>query len=86
MDQVKEIIYGVLTENSALCMDNDYERELAAELCEQALTKAVVAQVAALLGASMEVDNDGQGVIYTGVNFNETGKRDISKPLHDFLG
>ncbi len=86
MDQVKEIIHAVLTENSALCMDNDYERELAAELCEQALTKAVVAQVAALLGASLEVDNEGQGVIYTGVNFNESVASDPNGPLHDFLG
>ena len=81
MDQVKEIILDVLEENSALCMDNEYERELAAELCEQALTKAVFAQLATLLGGNVECDATGRAVINTGVSIAAS-----AQPLHDFLG
>ena len=64
-----------------------YQRELLAELSELALTKAIVVQVAELLGASLEFDNNGQGVIYTGVHFNESAETDEEdEPLHDFLG
>ncbi len=82
--QVKEIIHAVLTDNSALCMDNDYERELAAELCAIALQKVVVLQLAALLGGKMEYDEGGQAIIHTNVCFNEEAAN--GKPLHDFLG
>ena len=65
-----------------------YQRELLSELCEQALTKAIVVQVAQLLGASLEFDNDGQAVIYTGVNFPGQAQADEEEgtPIDDFLG
>ena len=87
MNQVKKVILNVMEDNCDINLMVPYQRELLSELCEQALTKAVVAQVAELLGASLEFDNNGQGVIYTGVHFNEsTETADEGEPLHDFLG
>tara|TARA_R110000824_G_scaffold8737_5_gene39695 strand:- start:8998 stop:9252 length:255 start_codon:yes stop_codon:yes gene_type:complete len=74
MDQVKQIIHAVLTENRELRLNNTYECELAAELCEQALTKAVIHQVANLLGGNLEVDNDGNGIIYTNTNVSDVAQ------------
>ena len=87
MNQVKKVILNVMEDNCDINLMVPYQRELLSELCEQALTKAVVAQVAELLGASLEFDNNGQGVIYPGVHFNEsTETADEGEPLHDFLG
>jgi hypothetical protein len=86
-DQVKKVILNVIEDNCDMNLLVPYQRELLADLCEQALTKAVVAQVADLLGASLEFDNNGQGVIYTGVHFNESVEADEEDDtLHDFLG
>ena len=71
MDEVKKIILSVVEDNCDLDLMVPYQRELLAELCELALRKAVVRQVAELLGGSLEVDNGGQGVIYTGTHFAE---------------
>ena len=90
MNQVKNVIQKVIEDNCDMNLLVPYQRELLSELCEQALTKAVIAQVADLLGASLEFDNNGQGVIYTGVHFNESVETDDDdeedEPLHDFLG
>ena len=68
MNQVKAIIQKVLEDNH---VNEPYVSDCndLANQCEKALTLAVVEQVADLLGGSVEVDNDGQAVIYTGVNF-----------------
>tara|TARA_R100000008_G_C3520913_1_gene133937 strand:+ start:469 stop:717 length:249 start_codon:yes stop_codon:yes gene_type:complete len=71
MDEVKKVILSVVEDNCDLDLMVPYQRELLAELCELALRKAVVHQLAELLGGSLEVDNDGQGVIYTGTHFAE---------------
>ena len=85
--QVKKVILNVMEDNCDINLLVPYQRELLSELCEQALTKAVVVQVATLLGASLEYDNNGQGVIYTGVHFNESAETDEEEnPLHAFLG
>jgi hypothetical protein len=68
MNQVKQIIQKVIEDNCDMNLNVPYQRDLLAELTEQALTKAVVGQLADLLGGSVEVDNDGQAVIYTGIN------------------
>ena len=83
-DQVTKIIESVLNENSDIDLNVPYQRALLAELCQQALTKAVVVEVAALLGATIETDNDGQAVIYTDVNLTDPAFDD--EPIHDFLG
>jgi hypothetical protein len=86
-DQVKKVILNVIEDNCDMNLLVPYQRDLLAELCEQALTKAVVAQVADLLGASLEFDNDGQAVLYTGVLFQEKAQNDEEgETLHDFLG
>ena len=77
--QVKLIIQNVLELNGAAHRPQNCE-ELA-DKCAQALTREVLAQVAALLGGSIEVDNHGQAIIYTDV-----GVDDGNYPLHDFLG
>ena len=69
MNQVKQVILNVMEDNCDVNLLVPYQRDLLAELCEQALTKAVIVQVAELLGASLEVDNNGQGIIYTGHHF-----------------
>ena len=85
--QVKKVILNVIEDNCDMNLLVPYQRELLSELCEQALTKAVIAQVVDLLGASLEYDNNGQGVIYTGVHFNESvDAAEEDEPLHDFLG
>jgi GH25 family lysozyme M1 (1,4-beta-N-acetylmuramidase) len=91
MNQVKKVILNVMEDNCDINLMVPYQRELLSELCEQALTKAVIAQVAELLGASLEFDNNGQAVIYTGVNFQEQAQADEADddenmPIHDFLG
>jgi len=90
MNQVKKVILNVIEDNCDMNLLVPYQRELLSELCEQALAKAVIAQVAQLLGASLEFDNDGQAVIYTGVNFpgqaQDATDDDESMPVHDFLG
>jgi hypothetical protein len=89
MNQVKKVILNVIEDNCDINLMVPYQRELLSELCEQALTKAVIAQVAELLGASLEFDNNGQAVIYTGVNFQEQAQADEADegmPIHDFLG
>ena len=91
MNQVKKVILNVIEDNCDMSLKVPYQRELLAELSEQALTKAIVVQVAELLGASLEFDNDGQAVIYTGVNFQGQAQADEDDeeegtPVHDFLG
>ena len=44
--QVKKVILNVIEDNCDMNLLVPYQRELLSELCEQALTKAVVAQVA----------------------------------------
>ena len=39
----------------------------AAELCEQKLLTASLNQLASVIGGSLEIDNDGQAIIYTNV-------------------
>ena len=88
MNEVKNIIKKVIEDNCDMNLMVPYQRDLLAELSEQALTKAIVVQVAELLGASLEFDNDGQAVIYTGVNFQEQTQADTDDDdlFHDFLG
>ena len=70
-NQIKHIIHQVLEDNKDINLASPYQCELLSELCEQALTKAVVSQLADLLGGSVEQDNDGQAIIYTGVKVAE---------------
>ena len=85
MNGIEKAILSVLEDNSHLSLKGHLNRQLLSQQCGVALRKAVIAQVAEVLGGSLEVDNDGQGVIYTNTCFDElVGARD--KPVHDFLG
>jgi len=48
MTQIGLIIQTVLEENDSKCLDNDEERTLVAEQCEQALLRAIGEQYKAL--------------------------------------
>jgi len=67
MTEIGQIIKSVLENNDSKCLDNASEREHVAAECEQVLVKATLQQLADLLGGSLEIDNDGQAVIYTNV-------------------
>ena len=67
MTPIGQIILDVLEQHDSCCLDNDAERELVAERCEQKLGSASLLQLAELLGGSLDDDNDGQAIIYTGV-------------------
>jgi hypothetical protein len=71
MNQVKQIILKTIEDNCDMNLMVPYQRGLLAELTEQALTKAIVVQLADLLGGSVEVDNEGQAIIYTDVYMNK---------------
>jgi hypothetical protein len=65
MTDIGRIIQSVLDNEDAL---HDVERSAEiAEKCEQKLLIASLEQAASILGGSVEIDNDGQAIIYTGV-------------------
>jgi len=65
MTDIGQIILDVLDSHPDLA--GNYANAEAAALCEQKLLIASLEQVANLLGGSVEIDNDGQAIIYTGV-------------------
>ena len=67
MTEIAQIIQSVLEENDGKCLDNDAERAEVAEACEKRLLTASLNQLASVIGGSLEIDNDGQAVIYTNV-------------------
>ena len=84
MNGIEKAILNVLENNSNLSLKGHLNRELLSKQCGLALRKAVVAQVAEVLGGSLEIDNNGQGVIYTNTCFDESANND--EPMHEFLG
>jgi hypothetical protein len=64
MTEIGQIILDVLEDTGSLPIGCAEE---VAELCEQKLVNASLEQVANILGGSVEIDNDGQAIIYTGV-------------------
>jgi putative effector of murein hydrolase len=74
--EVKKVILSVMEDNCDINLLVPYQRELLAELCEQALTKAVVMQVADLLGGHVEIcPTSSAGIIVTPVGM---GAEDIA--------
>ena len=71
MNGIEKAILSVLENNCDMNLKVPYQRELMSELCGLALRKAVIAQVAEVLGGSLEIDNNGQGIIYTNTCFFE---------------
>ena len=68
MNNIQEIILSVLEENSSYCMDNEGERvALSGKLAKTLITEALE-QLAHLTNGSLEYDNDGQALIYTGLH------------------
>jgi hypothetical protein len=66
MNEIEQIIQSVLLNNESKCLDNDEERTHVAKECASKLISASLEQLANLLGGSVECDQDGQVVIYTG--------------------
>ena len=67
MTAIGQIIKTVLEENNSKQLDNQVELDAIAVQCEQALLGATLVQLAELLGGNIELDNDGQAVIYTDI-------------------
>lgn len=64
MNQIASIIKSVLEQSDDL--DNTEGLEQAATQCANKLVAASLGQLAAVIGGSVECDNTGQLVIYTG--------------------
>jgi hypothetical protein len=71
MTEIGKIIQSVLESSTGAYLGDRLPARLAAE-CEQKLLAATMAQVAALLGGSLESDDEGCAVICTNIqNFCE---------------
>jgi hypothetical protein len=68
MNQIAQIVKAVLEANDGKSLDNEKERQIVANEVASKLTSASLVQLADLLGGSVEHDNDGQIVIYTGIH------------------
>ena len=66
MNQIASIIKSVFEQNESKCLDNAREREQVATQCANKLVAASLQQLAEVIGGSIECDNEGQLVIYTG--------------------
>ena len=66
MNEIEQIIQSVLLNNENKSLDNDEERAHVAKECAGKLISASLEQLANLLGGSVECDQDGQVIIYTG--------------------
>lgn len=68
MNEIASIVYDVLENYDGCCLDNEEERSVVANAVADKLTSASLQQLADLLGGSIEVDNDGQAIVYTNVS------------------
>ena len=66
MNPITQIIEAVLVANSGKCLDNEEERQQVAEQCANKLLSASFAQLASVIGGTIECDQTGQVVIHTG--------------------
>ena len=67
MNNIEQIVMNVLESHSGNCLDNEEEREVVAIQVSTALIQQSLGELAALLGGSVERDNDGRAVIYTDI-------------------
>jgi hypothetical protein len=70
VDEIVKIVESVLEANDGKSLDNDEERNIVANAIAIKLIAASLEQLAAVLGGTVEHDNDGQTIICTGI-FNE---------------
>ena len=68
MNNIEQIINNELQQMDGLCLDNTEERQTVANRLAGVLINQSLNQLADLLGGSIETDNTGQVVIYTGLN------------------
>jgi len=68
MNQIASIVNSVLENHDGSCLDNEDERNVVANAIASKLTSASLQQLADLLGGSVEVDNDGQAIVYTNIS------------------
>ena len=66
--EIERIVLNVLEQMDSCCLDNSDERELVASVVSRELIVQSMNQLADVLNGSIEVDNNGQAIIYTGVN------------------
>jgi len=64
---MEQIILAVLEDHDGLCLDNGEERKHLARQVANELTHQTLQQVAMLTGGELVHDNDGQAIIYTGI-------------------
>ena len=72
MDNISHIIKVVLEESAHCALDNSRERDYVAQRLTKRLVKSSLVQLAALLGGTVETDEDGAAVIYTDILFAES--------------
>ena len=70
MNEIVKIVESVLEANDGKSLDNGKERNIVANAIANKLIATSLEQLATVLNGSIEHDNDGQAVIYTGI-FNE---------------
>ena len=69
MNNIERIVLNVLEENDACCMDNAEEREQVAKRVANELISQSLHQLMSMFpNGGLEADNDGQLVLYTGLN------------------
>ena len=66
MNPITQIIEAVLVANSGKCLDNEEERQQVAKQLSNKLLAASFEQLATVIGGTLECDQTGQIVIYTG--------------------
>jgi hypothetical protein len=82
-NNIQEIILSVLEENASYCMDNEQERvALSGKLAKTLITESLE-QLASLLNGNLEYDNDGQAIVYTGLQ-NPDYDRHAMKHINPF--
>lgn len=67
MNNIEQIVLDVLENLDGMSLDNIEEREEVAKVVSNKLIHQSLAQLASLTGGELLYDNDGQAIIYTGI-------------------
>jgi hypothetical protein len=83
LNQIAEIINRTLdlATRGGFDFNDENDRQVIAERCAKRLVGASLEQLADLLGGSVEVDNEGQAIIYTDINMENKDKESTNWSL-----